>query len=133
MLGSGAENQHRQPVALRVNCRVTHLLAHSFEPAKVVVPAEQSLSEAAFFSRSEQDYPDLFELYLSYLGGLVERRFVWFHAADLKRFEGKCPAKSALALFFLTQRLFMHTRWGPADYLRRIITKAAMVKPIRLS
>jgi hypothetical protein len=120
MLGSGAENQQRQPVALRVDCRVAHLLAYSFQPAKVVVLAEQSLSEPALFSVGEQDYPDLFQLYLSGLGGLVRRRFVSFHAADLRKFEGKCPAKSALALFFLLQWVFMHTRCRAQ--LRRVST-----------
>jgi hypothetical protein len=112
MLGSGAENQQCQPIALRVHCRVTHLLAYSFEPAKVVVLAEQSLSLAALFSLGEQDHPDLFQLYLSSLRDLVGRRFVSFHAADLKKFEAKCPAKSALALFLWLQCVFMHTRWA---------------------
>jgi hypothetical protein len=110
MFGSSAEKQHRQPVALRVHCRVTHLLAYSFEPAKVVVLAEQSLSEAALLSLGEQDHPDLFQLHLNSLAGLVARRFVSFHAADLKKFQGKCPAKSALALFLLLHCVFMHTR-----------------------
>jgi hypothetical protein len=86
------------------------LLAYSFEPAKVVVLAEQSLSLAALFSLGEQDHPDLFQLYLSSLRDLVGRRFVSFHAADLKKFEAKCPAKSALALFLWLQCVFMHTR-----------------------
>src|SRR5512135_3420572 len=111
MLGSGAEHQHCQPVALRVDCRVTHLLAYSFQPAKIMVLAEQSLSAAALFSAGEQDHPDAFQLYLSSLATLVARRFVSFHAADLKKFEGKCPAKSVLALFFRLQCAFMHTRW----------------------
>jgi len=33
-----------------------------------------------------------------------------FHAAELKKFTGKCPDKSALALLFLLQGTFMHSR-----------------------
>jgi hypothetical protein len=96
MLGGGAEKQYGQPVALCIHCRVMHLLPYSFQTAQIVVLAEQTLTLPTLLRLREQDHPDLFQLYLSSLAGLVRRQFLSFHAADLKKFEGKCPAKSAL-------------------------------------
>ena len=112
MLGGGTEKQERQPVALRVHSRVTHLLAHSFQPAKVVVLAEQSLALTTLLRVGQQDNPNLPQVNLSSRSGLAGRQFLWFHAVEPKKFKGKCPAKSALDLFLLLHRVFMHTRWS---------------------
>lgn len=111
MPGGGAEKQERQPVALRVHCRVTHLLAYRFEAAKVVVFAEQSLTLPTLFRVGEQDNPTLLQVNLNSLAGLAGQRFLSFHAGEPKTFKGKCPAKSALDLCLLHYRVFMHTRW----------------------
>jgi hypothetical protein len=60
MLGGGTEKQKRQPVALGVHSRVTHLLAHSFETAKIVVLTQQSLTLSSLLRVGEHDHSDLF-------------------------------------------------------------------------
>jgi hypothetical protein len=86
MLGGGAEKQQRQPLALPVHRRVTALLAHSFQPAKVVMLAEQLLTAPTLPTVREQHHADLFQVYLRSLGALVGRRLVSFHAAEPKKF-----------------------------------------------
>jgi hypothetical protein len=111
MLGCCAEKQERQPMALGIHSRVIQLLAYSFQAAEVVVLAEQSLEQAALLGIGDRHNLDLFQNYLSSLWGLAQRRFLSFHVVDGKKFNCKCPAKSALAPLFLLQTTFMHTRW----------------------
>ena len=99
-------------MALGIDRRIIHLLAHSSQPAEVMVLSEQLLKAAAFFPFGDHYDLDLLQDCVAHLGGLSGRQFLSFHAADSKKFAGQCSAKSALALLFLPQGTFMHTRWA---------------------
>jgi hypothetical protein len=60
MLGGGTQKQKRQPMALGVHSRVTHLLAHSFETAKIVVLAQQSLTLSSLLRIGKHNHSHLF-------------------------------------------------------------------------
>lgn len=110
MFGGGAKEQHCQPVASAIHRRVIHLPAHSFEATEVVVLAEQPLEKAALLPVGDGQDANLFQSNPSRPGRLAGRQFLSFHAADGKKFNGRCSLKSALNLPFLPQRTFMHTR-----------------------
>ncbi len=116
MLGSGAEDQHCQPVPPAIHGGVKHPFANGFETAQIMVFLEQFLDVALLLRIGHGHDFDFIEARRSGVGERRDGRFLTLHAAEGKKSAGVCPAKSALTRFYRPAVTFMHTRWETPLY-----------------
>jgi hypothetical protein len=99
MLGSGIEEQQRQPAPLIIHGGIKHPFANRFDAAQVMVSLEQFLKVALPVSLSNEHDFNFIQTRRSGTGDQRGGHLFTFHAAKDKKLAEDCPAKSALTPF----------------------------------